>query len=312
MELKEFLIFLFMEMTHNKIDFAILRNYESLPYRNKSNDIDILIKKNCLSHVESIIRQASNIYIAHVSRRSYVVNYYLRNVIDGDNFCLQLDFLFYFERAGVRYIDTNKLLRRSETFNGFKVLSTIDQALVLYLSKVIMHKQSKASYRNFIEKFALEKSDIFIGEIEEHTGLRIMKNDLNLSLISSNLDVCRSIKTKIIFIGLLRQWAKVLPRYLIHLVREFTIIASTSSKQFVYIATPDVFNKSKHLLKGSASMITVLDGRETFGTLLQILKPTRVFTLYFVSGGSYLKFFGRFRPCISSTAELIDYLKHSR
>lgn len=311
MTLKDFLTFLFAEMAKRNVAFAVLRNYESLPNTNESNDIDILIQESSLPYIDEIISEAFDVRIAYLSTRAYVVNYYLRNIIDGEKFCLQLDFVFGFERVGVRYMDTGALLSRAEIFNGFRVLSRFDQALVLYLSKLIMHGGLKSEYRDLIRDVASENSKGFIGEIERHAGFRISESDFALSLMPQEAGVSRSIQQKIIFVGLARQPTIVLHRYLRHLVRELKIMTSISSRSCIYIPNPEILQRSKHLLKGSATVIGVLDCRERTKTLLSLFKPVRAFTLYLVIGDRQLKSFPLCRAAIHSTAELVDYLKAS-
>jgi hypothetical protein len=307
LSLSEFLTLLFAQFEDKNVGYAVLREYVNLPNTNQANDIDILVDERSLAVIEEIINSFVKIKVAHVTRRAYVQNYYLRNVIDGGCCCLQLDFVFNFERYGIRYIDVDILLDRAEKYNGFNVLLPFDQALVLYLSKLIIQGSLKPAYRNLIHHFVSIGASRFIDEVEMHVGLKLTEIELILSLKPSDNKTSRLIQRKILLLGLFKQGVIAFYRYIRHLICEARIMVSFSSKKIVYITNPETLENSQYILKGSATVIKVLETNSHVKIFLNFLKPVRAYSLYFVISPQ-LNLTARRCATVQNADELVEFL----
>ena len=140
-EVLKFLCDMFIEYNKQKVTYCLLRNYESLPDKLESRDVDILIsatdKKKNRSIINALVtRYGLVIYNHYVDERFDQFFLYKRNTLDSF-FELKLDFFFNSELYGVQILSGETILNSRVKFNNFYVAAdtykVLDKWLFIYL-----------------------------------------------------------------------------------------------------------------------------------------------------------------------------------
>lgn len=164
------------EFLNAKSNYAVLRNYEGLPLKNSSRDIDLLIEQEEFFRIEKeivniIVNQDFKIITRYRSEK--MVTYICAYCLNGSAELVQFDFLFNTSIFGILLLNTRDILS-SKLFNGS-----------------IYHVSNEYE---FLDKYLWLKS---IGKPypEKYEGVRagIKKNHL-LSLILKELINCSDLE----------------------------------------------------------------------------------------------------------------------
>lgn len=109
-----------LDFLNKSVSYAVLRNYEQLPWENPSRDIDIIIRKADYIKIKSdlikLIQEAGwQIVIFHKSDRLIT---YVCGKIDGERVeLIQWDFFFHTSVFGIRLMEAEEFLKE-RIFNG--------------------------------------------------------------------------------------------------------------------------------------------------------------------------------------------------
>ena len=183
MIIKQFLRTLFSEFERNKIEYCILRNFNTLPDTLKTGDIDVLILEKDLVKIHKIIENMIDITILGITKRSYVNNYFLYNIEKGSiSKALQIDFIYKFVYKGCDYINTKSILSnkyfcsKRELF----IANSTDQIFLEFLPYLLSTGTINKKYENEI---LLE-----INKNQDSFGKRLMEiGIMNATELISNL-----------------------------------------------------------------------------------------------------------------------------
>ncbi|MEJ2697182.1 MAG: hypothetical protein P8013_11095 [Candidatus Sulfobium sp.] len=184
---RTFLVELFRAYNDEGVAYCILRNYEALPERLDSSDIDIMVEHS-KRHISSAIitrlaeRHGLALYSHYVDER--FDQYYLFGRPAGDFFFLRLDFFYRSELYGVRLIDGKKVLSSRRPFKTFFVAEEVYQLLDKWLYLYLLNAELPAKYlsdfrlivsgnietvvKHSAEIFGGGKADTIIATIREH------------------------------------------------------------------------------------------------------------------------------------------------
>lgn len=149
-------IFRFLNAT---TPYAVLRNYEQLPWRNSSRDIDIVIRKSDYKKVKcdliEIIRKTGwQIIVYHKSDRLVT---YVCGKIDGERVeLIQWDFFFHTSVFGIRLMEPKEHLKE-RLFNGeIYHVSAVGEFLDKFLYVRAVRENYPAKYNEIKNKVAEE------------------------------------------------------------------------------------------------------------------------------------------------------------
>lgn len=148
------------ELLNAKTYYAVMRNYEGLPYRNYSRDIDILIEKKDLLNVLSEMRNvASNhnykVLLGYKSAGQWAL--FFQSI--EKHIIIQLDFLFCVFAKGTFLLSAEGILK-DRIFNGYVYhLSDLHVWLCKELYNRLLGAEVAEKYREIKEKVL--KADIF-------------------------------------------------------------------------------------------------------------------------------------------------------
>jgi len=124
----------------NKIDYAILRNYQHLPDV-IAGDLDFLIAPEQMPSVKTIITSLEQQLNTHPfftseNKPHYQKFYFLEG---KENVIFQLDFHSYLGKAGFQYVAARTFLNRRQDFETFSVLDEQDR-MAMYLFHCLFDK----------------------------------------------------------------------------------------------------------------------------------------------------------------------------
>lgn len=159
MDFDFFFVSIIEQFEKNKMNYAILRGYENLPY-SYSNDLDFCVEsdldilKNCLAKIASL----NNLKIKIRDSRFEVI----KLTFYKEHIKIDLDFWFGFNFVGLYYLNISDILQKSKEHNGFKILDVNDELSLSFLKELLHMKRlrkDKASLLN--KKLELCDFDLF-------------------------------------------------------------------------------------------------------------------------------------------------------
>lgn len=183
------------EYLNTKCNYAVLRNYEGLPEKNNSRDIDIIIEKKEYVKVKRQIVEliVSNgwqiITYLHSDR---LITYVCGRIDKSSTQVIQLDFFFNTSIQGILLIDAPELLEH-RVFNGKIYHLTLEYEFLdkylynrtvgkPYPQKYLQVKQTVSS-----NKAVIEKTKKLFGVISIEQADRTAGRQLLLNALSSNM-----------------------------------------------------------------------------------------------------------------------------
>ena len=126
---------IFKALNDAKINYAVLRGYETLPYK-ISHDIDFGVDVNDLKQMTEILVNVSdkfNYKKVYQSKRKGIVQFYFYY----NNNCLKLDLWTDFSYKGLQYLDMDIVLRQIKIHNDIKVLNEETEVLISFLKEFL-------------------------------------------------------------------------------------------------------------------------------------------------------------------------------
>lgn len=141
------------ELNKYKIKYFVLRNYEELPERNSSKDVDIIIAprkyKEALALLLSCFR---NIEVSHC----YIMNFERSHCVYGvkmeERFSIHIDLIEGYANKGFEIFSFDELYTNTLPYKSFRILNPPYAAVMLLLYKSIGCKELKEKYRKTISE----------------------------------------------------------------------------------------------------------------------------------------------------------------
>lgn len=156
----DFLSALFNEYQVRGINYCLLRNYESLPEKLESRDVDIIISKDQIELNRSVIFSLvksfdSTIYNHYIDER-FDQFFIFRRDTPEDFFELKLDYFYDSEIYGVKVLAGDEILKARVPYENFFVASDIhkvlDKWLFIYLLGATLPNKYHDGFRTvFVE-----------------------------------------------------------------------------------------------------------------------------------------------------------------
>jgi hypothetical protein len=157
MKLEKFLIYLFKEFEKKKINYCILRNYESLPKKLNSNDIDILIEKKNIDLIISIIQKIKKILLFH--QREYLTSITVGDVKNNKKNFVKIDLLNKVCWKGIPFLENKDIFSNKKKFKRvFFIPEKKHEAIITFFSSYLVGGWIKKKYQQKIKKTFINNS----------------------------------------------------------------------------------------------------------------------------------------------------------
>lgn len=138
-------------LNNHRIKYFILRNFEGLPEKNTSKDIDIIIEPGSYKKAAEILYE---VFKAHNISSYKVVKYERVRCWFGmdveKNFSIHIDLIEGYLSKGYEVFPFDLLYKNTQDYNNFKVLNSSFDAIMLLYYKVIGTKELKKKYQQKI------------------------------------------------------------------------------------------------------------------------------------------------------------------
>jgi len=177
---------LFEQLEENKIPYAVLRNYETLPEKPLlGSDVDILIdEKNQKAYKDILNKVVENNKVFILSKK-YHFNCLSYFVYQKTPFCFSswIDAFTKIATKSFVWVDSNFLLKnRIHCEKDFYILSLGAEAAILFLKEILAGFPVKEKYRLRIRELVKEDPRSFNQVLSTHFGQKITKELLEISL----------------------------------------------------------------------------------------------------------------------------------
>lgn len=283
-----------------QIPYVVLRNAESLPITNISNDIDVLVEKAACQILLQVIDRTPDVYIVSVTKRTYVHNYYLGNIVDGARIYLQLDFIFRFEWLGLEYLSPRAILQEGRKRNGILQLSEIHQLAIVLVSKFVIHGFLKPEYINRIHRILEQDRENFTICLRQISTTEVNMERF-LQLFSNTEELTRDFYKHSLVSGTsVRKRARATYSYAAHLIREACYALPFRNRQFLFIEDDENPERIKDDFIGAASQFIIVPHPNSLVALHYLIKPCRSYTMIFFGCKRVPLAFALFRKLNSS------------
>ncbi|MDB9783029.1 hypothetical protein OAB88_08010 [Winogradskyella sp.] len=176
---------LIKDFNNEGFKYFILRNYEELPQKNSSKDVDIIIEPGSYALASKLLK---DILIKNNIANFKVVKYERVSCCFGidiaNNFSIHIDLIEGYLSKGFEVFDFEELYNQTEVYKNFKVLNSNYDAIMLLFYKVIGSKQLKEQYKRKISAIYKKESKV-IDEIIKRT-LNKRSSDLIINALEKN------------------------------------------------------------------------------------------------------------------------------
>ena len=140
----------FQELGKSNIRFFIIRNYEGLPDKNTSKDVDIILKYGTAKAAERILKDVFRRNGLSYFYRVIIEECYVHYAINkkGD-FAIHIDLMNGYINRGVELFTFEELYSQTIDYNGFRVLNELYNGVMLFIYKQFGYKrpQLKDAYK---------------------------------------------------------------------------------------------------------------------------------------------------------------------
>ena len=143
----------FQELEKSNIRFFIIRNYEGLPDKNTSKDVDIILKYGTVKAAERILKDVFKrnglfYYYRVVIEESYLC----RAISEKGDFAIHIDLMNGYINRGVELFTFEELYSQTIDYNGFRVLNELYNGVMLFIYKQFGYKKPilKDAYKDTI------------------------------------------------------------------------------------------------------------------------------------------------------------------
>ena len=179
----EVLSLLLSSFKEHKIRYFILRNYEGLPYKNLSKDVDIIVDPNQIDKAENILKS--------IYKDNGFINYYKIQFRYGHRCCygidieaslsIHIDLMDGCQTKGVEIFSFEELYSQVVVFKDMYVLNELYVVLVLFIYKLLGQRkpQLKEEYRENIYTVFKSQPE-FITILGNLLGVKLKKELIGL------------------------------------------------------------------------------------------------------------------------------------
>ncbi|SKB74123.1 Thymidylate kinase [Salegentibacter holothuriorum] len=171
----------FHEINHQNIEYAVLRNYEGLPYKIKSKDVDIVVNPTSLYKTEEILLHTAKKFgyqLIWSNHLDYLRGFSLVKLENNKVFSVKIDLFFGFKWHGCTYLNHDLIFDNINYYNDIKVPNKGHEALIMIVYYVLYAKRIDEKYHDEIYNNAVNNFENFQAIVH-----KTFKNKLGNSII---------------------------------------------------------------------------------------------------------------------------------
>lgn len=243
----------FEALNANLSKWMILRNYEGLPQKNRSKDIDLLLEKKDFKESEKVISSAlESKGFSRLLKESYQYVWCLTffKIKKDKVISIKIDLLDGFVWRGAQLIDFTELYNRKVAYDDFFVPDPVYDGFMLWLKPLLTGGFIKDKYREDIHHTIVKHPEEFYNLLELIFFEKEVKK-VWFFLSKGNLDKTTSLQTKLCYSA----WVKVIKRERLntiyatveHFYKEIIRRSIKPKGSFISVAGPDGVGKTTFL-----------------------------------------------------------------
>lgn len=198
--------------TEANLKFIVVRNYEGLPYRNASHDIDLLVPRALFSSYMSLLRvvcDKHDLLIKPARTYYYCCQQIISNMVTG---FLQVDILPCFNWRGVEWMNAEHVYLRSEHLRqGIWKPVPADECIITFCHSYLYGGIVKDRYVPLLADLANSHADAIMFHFERIFGSMLGKrilDELQMSDVASLRRHSTSRRLKVLARGFVRSPAQ--------------------------------------------------------------------------------------------------------
>ncbi len=132
----------FQELDKSGIKFFIIRNFEGLPEKNTSKDVDIILKHGTAFQAEDILKQVFKRYgMVYYYRMRIEETLQCRAVNEKLDMAIHIDLMNGYINRGTELFSFEELYSQTIEYNGFRVLNELYNGVMLFIYKQFGYKK---------------------------------------------------------------------------------------------------------------------------------------------------------------------------
>ena len=133
----------------DNILYLVLRNYENLPY-SFTNDVDLLVNKNDIREIESIITKTLNGkgYLKKTSNKFNFNSYEIKD--QNNNTIVKLDLFSGLSKGWISYMDISYMFKNRRKKDCFYIPSLESELFSLILKEMYMYGKVREKYKKYL------------------------------------------------------------------------------------------------------------------------------------------------------------------
>lgn len=237
-------------LNKSNLKWMILRNYEGLPYENRSKDVDILIPKKNFKIANKIIdevlkKNGFNKKILTKYPYAWCTTYF--RVEDDSTQSITIDIVDGFIWKGVQIFSADGLYANSEVYRDFRIPNKVDDAIGLFIKPYLTGAFIKDKYKediiNIVNNNEIEFMEQMLCILDKSIILEIIQLIKN-GEIEKTLEIRKSVCTNILRRSLINHPIKTSFNCITHYTQELYRRRKIAKGSLICVLGPDGVGKS--------------------------------------------------------------------
>lgn len=241
---------LFIALDKAGIEWMVLRNYEGLPYENRSKDIDLLLSKTDFFRAKEVIYntlKSQEFTYTYEVIFQYAWCYTFFCIEDNVSYSIKIDLLDGFVWRGAQVIQFSDLYKKKITYSSFFIPDSISDGFMLWIKPLMTGGFVKEKYRKDILRTITEHPKEFKELLTLKFGKKI-NNQLWPLLENNNLDATIAFRKSMCYSAWIRCFSIQPIRTVVSIVQHFfqEVVRRSSRKpaSIIGVVGPDGTGKS--------------------------------------------------------------------
>lgn len=161
------------EMKRKQLRCFILRNYEGLPEKNQSKDVDIIVEPGSFKYArELLLKVYKNHGLENYDETIFDRVHCMLGMSVSEHFSIHLDLIEGYLSKGFEVFDFEELYANTVKYKEYRVLNPFFEGMMLLIYKLFGYKKPvlKKEYRDCIRKSYIRQPTLFKKTLASLTG----------------------------------------------------------------------------------------------------------------------------------------------